>query len=984
MLQIQVLHAHTHVELRGFVLLLVVVILSAYVGGIGPGLLSTFLAAGLMSRLLVSSTNGWQIMGRDDGWQWATFIASGILCGALIERHHHRQRQRSASRRIRDATLSNVGDGLITTDELGKCTFLNREAERLTGWKNYQAVGRPIGDVIKTIDEATRESEEDPIQKIQRVGATTAVIGHTLLVNKDGCELPIAESAAPIMSPDGRLEGFVLVFRDASKIRMAEAELQKRIELQEQVARIVDSAPAVIYSFRKRPDGTTCFPFASPKIETILGVSREDLARDGGRGFARIHPDDLHHVLAAIDESARNMDVWHCEFRASSITGDEVWLSGRSVPTKEGDGSILWYGFMDDITERKHSEYRLQLLTTALEAAANAVVLVDSSGRIVWVNAAFTGMTGYSSSEALGQNPRILKSGVHPQSFYKNMWSTLQKSEVWSGEIVNRRKDGTDYTEQMTITPVLDDRGVTTHFIAIKQDITQQRMAEESIRLNEERLRLAQQAAELGVFEVELPSGKLTWSLEMFGIFGLCPDGPQPRPDEVLAMFHPDDRTQLQEQYALGAIGKRLQIECRIVRPNGEMRWVELSGKAILDKAGRLIRYLGVCRDVTEREKLESHYRQSQKMEAVGRLAGGVAHDFNNILMVIVGYGDLLKEQFATDERPREMIEQILKAANRAASLTHQLLTFSRQQTVAPKITDLNDILIEMSTMLTRLIGENIELTLALGEDLSRVMVDAGLMQQVFMNLVVNARDAMPDGGKLIIETANTNWDEEAVRISEVETKPGSFVLLSVTDNGIGMDEHTRSHLFEPFFTTKGIGKGTGLGLTIVYAAVKQSGGFILVLSEPGRGTTFKIYIPSIEQSGTMTSVPKDLVRNFGGSETILLVEDEDAVRSAIRYFLLSRGYTVLEASTPGVAISVAHQHQDRIHLLISDVLMPEMNGQELAKRLKISRPGIRVLFISGYSDLEINLNAEGHADFLQKPFDFDLLGRKVRDILEH
>ena len=389
--------------------------------------------------------------------------------------------------------------------------------------------------------------------------------------------------------------------------------------------------------------------------------------------------------------------------------------------------------------------------------------------------------------------------------------------------------------------------------------------------------------------------------------------------------------------------------------------------------------------DLTEQHLLEEQFLQAQKMEAVGRLSGGVAHDFNNILMIIIGYGDLLKEQLGSDEQQRRMIDEILKAANRAASLTHQLLAFSRKQILMPKVVDLNNVLADLGKMLPRLIGEDIDLEIVPGNGLGRVMADASQMQQVVMNLVVNARDAMPDGGRLTIETANTEWDEKSGREYSIEAKPGPFVLLSVADNGIGMDRETRAHLFEPFFTTKSVDKGTGLGLSIVYGVVKQSGGFIWVDSEPGQGTTFKIYLPRIEAEETNASPTNVPPKSRRGSEIILLVEDEQGVREAISHFLRGQGYTVLEAHNPTVAIEIAQEQSKPIHLLMTDMIMPEMNGRELARQLTATRPEMGVLYISGYTDRAIagGTTIDANMNFLQKPFGFDVLGRKLRDILD-
>ena len=343
-----------------------------------------------------------------------------------------------------------------------------------------------------------------------------------------------------------------------------------------------------------------------------------------------------------------------------------------------------------------------------------------------------------------------------------------------------------------------------------------------------------------------------------------------------------------------------------------------------------------------ELTSLAAQLRQAQKMEAIGRLAGGVAHDFNNTLMVITGYGELLRDHLAGDDRLRGMTNEILKAANRAASLTQQLLAFSRKQVLLPTVLDLNGVLADLGKMLPRLIGEDIDLKIIPADRLGRVKADASQVQQIIMNLAVNARDAMPNGGKLTIETAHAEVDEEYARIHGVAMEPGAYVVLSVSDNGIGMDRETQSHIFEPFFTTKDVDKGTGLGLSIVYGVVKQSGGFIWVYSEPGEGTTFKIYLPRVEEKARSSAATIVRQRNLFGSETILLVEDEQSIREAIRDFLWARGYTVLEAKNPTAAIEIAEEQANTIHLLLTDMIMPgnERRGAGEAGKNRSSQDG--------------------------------------------
>ena len=392
---------------------------------------------------------------------------------------------------------------------------------------------------------------------------------------------------------------------------------------------------------------------------------------------------------------------------------------------------------------------------------------------------------------------------------------------------------------------------------------------------------------------------------------------------------------------------------------------------------------LSVLVDVTHRKQLEERLMQSQKMEAVGMLAGGIAHDFNNLLTIITGYSQLLLTSLPEDDRNRSSVEQIIKAGERAAALTRQLLAFSRRQVMQPKVLDLNTLVGGMAVMLRRLIGEDIELHLALGKDLGRVHADPGQIEQVIMNLVVNARDAMPKGGVLTIETNNIDLtrDDTSARPA---VKPGPYVMLAVSDNGIGMDEATRARLFEPFFTTKGQGHGTGLGLSTVFGIMRQSGGNIDVYSEPRNGTSVKVFLPRVDQPAT-TEPAQPAAAAARGSETILLVEDEEMVRKLVLETLQMEGYHLLEASGPEQARQIVGRHSGPIDLMITDVVMPKESGRELAEKLLRRRPQMKVLYMSGYTDnAVVNSGVLGsEMNFLQKPFTPTALTRKVREVLE-
>ena len=388
--------------------------------------------------------------------------------------------------------------------------------------------------------------------------------------------------------------------------------------------------------------------------------------------------------------------------------------------------------------------------------------------------------------------------------------------------------------------------------------------------------------------------------------------------------------------------------------------------------------------EIAERESLEKQLVQAQKMEAIGRLAGGVAHDFNNLLTIITGYSDLLLNEMQSGSQFRGHIEEVKKAADRAAALTRQLLAFGRRQVLCPQVLILNKIVVSTDKMLRRLIGEDIDLVTKLDPALSQTKVDPGQVEQVIMNLVVNSRDAMPEGGKLTIETANAELDANYVR-RHAMAAPGRFVMLAVSDTGCGMDAETQSHIFEPFFTTKETGKGTGLGLATVYGIVKQIGGEIWVYSEPGRGTTFKIYFPQAEEGERAVQPPKVVSASQRGSGTILVVEDEEAVRSLVRRVLESKGYAVLTASTAEEAARMCEQQGGKISLLLTDVVMPGMSGRKLAHHLGFSRPEMKVLYMSGYTDNAIVHHGvlDPGTAFLQKPFTPDAILRKVREVLD-
>ncbi len=514
-------------------------------------------------------------------------------------------------------------------------------------------------------------------------------------------------------------------------------------------------------------------------------------------------------------------------------------------------------GLRAEMAERERAESVLHLQGAALDASADAIIITDGDGRIAWVNPAFTALTGYARPDAVGHTPgELLKSGVQDEAFYRGMWETIEAGRAWRGEMTNRRKDGTLYSENMTITPVRGRAGAVTHFVAIK-------------------------------------------------------------------------------------------------------------------------------RDLTEEKQLKAQFLQAQKMESVGRLAGGIAHDFNNLLTVINGTAELACGALPDDDPLRADLTEIHRAGERAAALTRQLLAFSRKQVMKPQLLNPTTLVADLRSLLQRVIGEDVTLAIVSSCNASVVKADPGHLEQVLMNLVVNARDAMPDGGTVTIETKDV--DITASRSGPYESiSPGSYVAISVRDTGIGMDEQTRARLFEPFFTTKEQGKGTGLGLATVYGIVEQSGGHIAVDTAPGKGTTFTVYLP--QAAGTAGGGPRVGVAPLAeGDETILVVEDEPAVQEMARRMLSAGGYTVLTANSGEEALRLLDGYRRTVHLMLSDVVMPGMSGPDLAARTALMRPRMKVVFTSGHTEnAALRMSAHDHSRaFIGKPYKRAELMRKIRQTLD-
>lgn len=523
----------------------------------------------------------------------------------------------------------------------------------------------------------------------------------------------------------------------------------------------------------------------------------------------------------------------------------------------------------------------------------------------------------------------------------------------------------------------------------LQKEIEERTRAEEALRNSEERLELALLGADLGLIDIDLQTGKTVYNERWAEIRGYPLDQYFDTMVTWKDSIHPDDRpavTYALEDHLHGQT-PFFEQEYRVQRSDGTWRWVRCRGKIVnRSPQGKPLRFAGTQTDITEYKQLEQQLLQVQKMDAVGRLAGGVAHDFNNILTVIMSYSELVLLQVNGDARLRSRVQEIKKAAEKATRLTRQLLMFSRGETVAPRSLDMNRLVLDLESMLERLIGEHIVLNIHLDPAINAIKADAGQLEQVLMNLVVNGRDAMPDGGTLDVTTRRVHFYQRQ-SLPHPEMRPGLYTELIVKDTGCGMDPETQKRIFEPFFTTKGPGKGTGLGLATVFGIVKQNRGFIDITSEVGKGTTFRILFPAIAGK-EKTELSKELpaIEQKVGEETILLVEDERQIRNLIGAALKQVGYTVLSAASGEEALSLSTQHNGAIHLMITDVVMPGMSGVKLAQRIQFQRPSIKLLFISGYTDGEINMNETMNEKqaFLRKPFTPAILANTVRKLLDN
>jgi PAS domain S-box-containing protein len=801
-------------------------------------------------------------------------------------------------------------------------------------------------------------------------------------IHRDGREIPIEASISTFIS-NGKVY-IVAAQRDITKRKeRQEALLRQKTELRV----LFDLMPALIW-FKDTENGILR---VNQHVAESIGKSVEEI--EGKPSFeiypqtaAKYHRDDLEVIHSGkpklgIVEILEDKD------------GNKLWVQTDKVPYRNEHGEVIGIIVVArDITESKQLEDELRQSEASL-AKAQRLAHIGSwewdiqNNRVFWSDEIYR-MLDLSKTQIEASSESFL-SAIHPEDLQvvqSALDAALRQGAPYNVEHRIITQSGGERVVCELGEMTFDESGKPVRMTGTMQDISERKLSEEALRQAEAKYRSMVESLPAIVYLAQPdPPYSPIYISPNIKEFGYSAEEWFSRPDMWVNLLHDEDRERvLAATKNAMSQGLETDLEYRIVSRDGTIHWVHDKGRFISDEQGNKISWQGVVLEITKTKELEEQLRQAQKLESVGRLSGGIAHDFNNMLTAINGFSELTLRRLKADDPLRHNIEEIRKAGQRSAVLTRQLLAFSRQQILQPVVLDLNEMITDTIKLLQRLIGEDVQLVAALNPMSGLVKVDPGQLSQIIVNLVVNARDAMPQGGKLTIETANVSLDPAYAR-QHAGVLPGAYVMLSVSYTGTGMSAETQRHIFEPFFTTKEIGKGTGLGLATVYGIVKQSGGNIWLYSEEGVGTTFKVYLPRVlepAEAVELKHIPDELLK---GTETILLVEDEAMVRSLTRQILEEFGYTILAARNGVEAVSICEEQGSEIDLLLTDVVMPEMGGRELAERFAPLYPQMRILFTSGYTDDAVvrhGVIAAG-TNFIQKPFTPQGLMRKVREVLD-
>jgi PAS domain S-box-containing protein len=780
----------------------------------------------------------------------------------------------------------------------------------------------------------------------------------------------------PWYEVNGEIGGIILHSEVITERKLAEEKLR---EERDKFAKIVATSPGAICIFSLGTDGPSCFPYSTPAIEDICGVAPEQMEHDANSVWLRIHPCDQDRVRSELADSARTGAYWYSEFRYDHPQKGEIWIECRFLPSPQENGSILWYGYILDATHRKQSEELIvksnQLWNSTFNTISDIVCVISREHEFLKINAAGCNALDLAENQIIGRKCYELLHGATAPVADCPCALSLKTGQGYTNE---REENGRFF--ELSAWPILDETGRAEYTTHIIRDITARKQQELEYKqlidgMSDAAYVVDHDAKFLAVNETA--SRTLGYSRAELLKMG---------PADIDSRYSTDEIMKLIKD---GYRDERFVVETQHKAKDGRIMPVEVSASRITYRGQ--IALLCIARDISERriaeieqKKLQAQIIQAQKMESVGRLAGGVAHDYNNILSVILGYTELALEKTTSEDPLHEDLKQIFAAASRSRDITRQLLAFARQETIAPEVLDLNSAVEGILKILRRLIGEDINLAWLPGNNLWPVLMDPTQIDQMLANLCVNARDAISGVGKITIETETVTLDS-AFCDSHPGSFPGDYVMFSVADDGGGMDANTLENLFEPFFTTKNVGQGTGLGLATVYGIVKQNNGYIDVSSQPGHGSIFRIYLPRhfavIAESGKQAEEKAQ----GGKGETLLLVEDDVAILKLAEKILADRNYKVLSAHTPSEALKIAAAQSNWIDLLITDVVMPQMSGRELSDQIKKIRPGLRCLYMSGYTADVIARRGvlEKDIHYIQKPFSVVDFLAKIRAVLD-
>ena len=865
----------------------------------------------------------------------------------------------------------------VTSPASRRWVQVNRSLCDILGYPREELVQKTWEELTHPDDLASDVAEFERVMSGERDGYKM----DKRFIRGDGRVIHATIDVKAIRAANGVVDLFVATVADITLRVEAERAAREAALL---LRNLGHQVPGVLYQFQMYPDGRSRFPFASEAIAEIYEVTPEVVRDDAAAVFARLHPDDLARVEASIAESARTLETWQCDYRVILPQRGLRWLTGQARPERLDDGSTLWHGFITDSTAQqlarealRESEERFRI---QVEHAPEAIIVYDpETNRFLDANRNAEELFGWSRAEMLLRGIAEISPPMQPDG--------RPSMEAGFAQVTRAMRGETPVFEWMLLHSSGREVQCEIRLVALPyhgrllvrgsvSDISKRKQELDALT----KLESAIESSLNGVAMADL-TGRLTYVnraiLEMWGYR----DSSEVLGREVLAFWHSREELSLVVS-ALQSEGT-WSGEMTTIHRDGARREMRVNASLFRDSAGVPAGMLASFADVTEEKRLQSQLLQAQKMESVGRLAGGIAHDFNNLLTVMKGYLELSISSLKPDSAVRQDLLEIDHAADSAAALTQQLLAYSRKQIISPVALNLNDVVRRVRGMLQRILGEDITLQIATDEALAQVRFDPGQAEQILVNLAANARDAMPEGGQLTVQTSNVTIDD-AYAATHPDCSVGDYVLLAVSDTGLGMSAETREHAFEPFFTTKEVGRGTGLGLAMIHGAVMQNGGRVDVYSEPGLGTSFKIYLPAVREARSAVTEPvADAPPR--GTENILLVEDDPTVRTLAARLLRRLGYHVTDFSSGAEALQWLREAAEPVHLLLTDVIMPEMNGKQLAEHAVAMRPTLRVLFVSGYT-----ANVSVHhgvlkpgVDFLAKPFSVSALAKSVRSVLD-